>query len=87
MKSTLCLGFLLVASNAAPSLKKLLQANDFVTVSQNAGDYGFNWTCDNSSVIIPPPIIPPGGGSNPDSCNCDIAAGSTGAGLPTLGQA
>lgn len=87
MKSTLVLGFLLVASNAAPSLKKLLQSNDYVTISQKAGDYGFNYTCDSSSVVVPPVITPPGSGNPGDSCSCSIASGATGAGLSALGQA
>lgn len=94
MKSTLALGFFLAAASAAPTLKSLIQAeqfsnNGFVTLTQKAGEYGFNWTCpENSTIIVPPPITPPGSG-NPngtDFCNCNINMNNTGAGLPSLGQ-
>lgn len=86
MKSTLTFGFLLVVAQAAPSLKSRL-AEQYVTVSQNAGDYGFNWTCPEGQPPVIPPTIPGTPGNNgTDVCNCNIGAGSLPE-LPALGQA
>lgn len=86
MKSTLTFGFLLVVSQAAPSLKNLLAEQTYTTVSQNAGDYGFNWTCPEGQTPVIPPIIPGGpGNNNTDVCACNIGSGSLPT-LPTLGQ-
>lgn len=83
MKSTLItLGFLLATSQAAQrTLKNLLESEN---ISENPLDYGFAPNCTYNFPSLPTGSAP--GTGAPAVCSCSVS-GTTGAGLPALGQA
>lgn len=85
MKSTLItLGFLLATSQAR-TLKSLLQTDD-LGISQNPVDFGFAPNCSYNFPSLPGGTGTGTGTGNPSVCSCTVS-GTTGAGLPALGQA